>query len=80
MSEQEQPKFFSVAEISRILGISRSKVYELICADNYPFTAAKIGKRICIPANSFLNGMRVWLEMKMRKCNSESKIILLPNC
>ena len=53
MSEQEQPKFFSVAEISRILGISRSKAYELICADNCPFTAVKIGKRICIPANSF---------------------------
>lgn len=53
MSEQEQPKFFSVAEISRILGISRSKAYELICSDDCPFHAVKIGKRICIPANSF---------------------------
>lgn len=68
MSEQEQPKFFSVAEISRILGISCSKAYELICADNCPlFTAVKIGKRICIPSNSFYK----WYESLAGNKNGE---------
>ena len=53
MSEREEPKFFSVAEISNILGLSRSRTYELICSEDCPFNAVKIGKRICVPANSF---------------------------
>lgn len=53
MSEREEPKFFSVPEIGRILGISSSKAYELMASDNCPFNVVKIGKRICIPANSF---------------------------
>ena len=53
MSVREEPKFFSVAEISNILGLSRSRTYELVCADDCPFNAIKIGKRICVPANSF---------------------------
>ena len=53
MSEREEPKFFSVAEISNILGLSRSRTYELICSADCPFNAVKIGKRICVPANSF---------------------------
>lgn len=53
MSEREEPKFFSVSEISDILGLSRSRTYELICSEDCPFNAIKVGKRICIPANSF---------------------------
>jgi len=53
MSVREEPKFFSVAEISSILGLSRSRTYELICSEDCPFNAVKIGKRICVPANSF---------------------------
>ena len=53
MSERGEPKFFSVAEISNILGLSRSRTYELICSDACLFNAVRIGKRICVPANSF---------------------------
>lgn len=53
MSVREEPKFFSVAEISNILGLSRSRTYELVCSDDCPFNAVKIGKRIWVPANSF---------------------------
>lgn len=53
MSEREDPKFFSVAEISIILGLSRSRTYELICSDDCPSNAVKIGKRICVSMNSF---------------------------
>ena len=53
MSGREEPKFFSVLEISEMLGISRTKAYELICSDAGPFNAVRIGKRTCVPANSF---------------------------
>lgn len=53
MSGREEPNCFSVSDISNILGVSRSKTYELVCSDDCPFNAVKIGKRICIPANSF---------------------------
>ena len=53
MSEREEPKFFRVAEISDILGLSRAKTYELVCSNECPFNVVKIGKRICVPANSF---------------------------
>lgn len=53
MLEREEPKFFSVAEISNILGLNRTRTYELICSDACPFNAVRIGKRICVPANSF---------------------------
>ena len=53
MSVREEPKFFSVPEIGDMLGISRTKAYELICSDACPFNAVRIGKRICVPANSF---------------------------
>lgn len=53
MSVREEPKFFSGAKISNILGLSRSRTYELVCSDDCPFNAVKIGKRVCVPANSF---------------------------
>ncbi len=53
MSEREEPKFYSVAKISNILGISRSRIYELVCSGDCPFNVVKVGKRICVPANSF---------------------------
>lgn len=41
MSEREELKFFSVAEIGRILGISNSKAYEIMVMDNFHSTLAK---------------------------------------
>ena len=34
MSEREEPKFFSVTEISNMLGSSQSRTYELLAAHN----------------------------------------------
>ena len=53
MSVREEPNFISVPEIGEMIGISRTKAYELICSEDCPFNAVKIGKRICVPANSF---------------------------
>ena len=44
MSEREEPKFFSLTEISNMLGSSQSRTYELLAAHNCPFNAVKIGK------------------------------------
>ena len=54
MEENNVPKFYTVEEISKILRLSRSKTYELVCSSECPFLALKIGRRICIPENSFL--------------------------
>lgn len=53
MEEMKEPKFFNVPEISDILGISQSEGYILVKAQDCPFMVIRIGKRICIPANSF---------------------------
>ena len=60
MSEREEAKFFSVPEIGDMLGISRTKAYELICSDACPFNAVRIRKRICVPANSFYKWYESW--------------------
>ena len=54
MEESNIPKFYKVEEVSKMLGLSRSKTYELVCSSECPFLALKIGRRICIPENSFL--------------------------
>ena len=71
MSEREEPKFFSVAEISNMLRISQSRTYELLAADTCPFNVIKIGKRICIPANSFYK----WYESLAGEDNAEGGIV-----
>lgn len=54
MDEYNIPKFYTVEEISKILKLSRSRTYVLVCSPECPFLALKIGRRICIPENSFL--------------------------
>lgn len=54
MEEYNVPKFYTVEEISKILRLSRSKTYELVCSSECPFLALKIGRRNCILGNSFL--------------------------
>lgn len=71
MSEREEPKFFSVTEISNMLGISQSRTYELLAAANCPFNVVKIGKRICVPANSFYK----WYESLAGEDNAEGGIV-----
>lgn len=62
MDEKREIKFFSVTEISEIIGISRTKAYDLIVSDDCPFRAVRIGKRICVPANSFYNWYNSFVE------------------
>lgn len=49
MEEQKEPKFYNVEQLSNILGISRSKTYELVSSLDCLFVALKIKfKLICI--------------------------------
>ena len=68
MEEYNVPKFYTVEEISRILRLSRSKTYELVCSPDCPFLALKIGRRICIPGNNFLK----WYNSLTEYVNEES--------
>ena len=52
MERSYEPKFFSVPEVSQILGLSVSRTYQLVRSAECPFGAIGIGKRIIIPANS----------------------------
>ena len=54
MEENNIPMFYTVEEISKVLRLSRSKTYELVCSPECPFLSLKIGRGICIPRNSFL--------------------------
>ena len=69
MEEQKEPRFYNVEQLSNILGISRSKTYELVSSPACPFVALKIGKRVCIPANSFYK----WYESLVQDTKTEKE-------
>ncbi len=69
MEEYKEPKFYNVEQLSSILGISQSKAYELVSSPDCPFVALKIGKRVCIPANSFYK----WYESLVQDTNTEKE-------
>lgn len=46
-SYDELPLLLNVKEVSKLLGVSDSSVYELITEQNFP--SLRIGKRIVIP-------------------------------
>ena len=53
MENELEVKFYSVAEVSKMLGISRSRAYEWLASPQCPFLVLRIGRRIIIPANNF---------------------------
>ena len=53
MENEQEAKFYSVAEVSKMLGISRSGAYEWVTSAYCPFLVLRIGRRIIIPANNF---------------------------
>ena len=69
MEEQKEPRFYNVEQLSNILGTSRSNTYELVSSPDCPFVALKIGKRVCIPANSFYK----WYESLVQDTNTEKE-------
>ena len=68
MENEQEIKFFTVAEISKMLGISRSRAFEWVISSQCPFLVLRIGRRIIIPANNF----NAWYE-SLLESNPEKK-------
>ena len=68
MENEQEIKFYSVAEVSEILGISRSKAYEWVVSSYCPFLVMYIGRRVIIPANNF----NTWYESLLESKSEES--------
>jgi excisionase family DNA binding protein len=52
-SYDELPLMLSVPEVAAVLGISRAGAYELVRSDDFP--ALKIGSRIVVPKEKFID-------------------------
>ncbi len=68
MDNEQEIKFYSVAEVSEILGISRSKAYEWVVSPYCPFLVMRIGRRVIIPANNF----NAWYESLIESQSEEN--------
>ena len=53
MERPDEPKFFSVPEVSKMLGLGTTKTYSFLQSTECPFRVIQIGKRIVVLANSF---------------------------
>lgn len=62
-SIEELPLGLSVPQIGSVLGISRSKAYELVNSENFPKIV--IGKRLIVPKDAFLR----WMDAQIGKCD-----------
>jgi excisionase family DNA binding protein len=51
----ELPRFFTVPEAAKVLGIGRSLAYELIRTDSWPTPVVRLGKLIKIPSGPLLD-------------------------
>ena len=51
---EEIPMIFGPRELSKILGISKNKTYEVV--NRYDFPKIRVGRRIIISKNTFVSG------------------------
>ena len=60
-SYDELPLMLSVPEVAAVLGISRAGAYALARSDGFP--ALKIGSRIVVPKEKFID----WIDCQTRR-------------
>ena len=60
-SFNELPMMLSVSQVAKVLGISRTRSYELV--NEKGFSKIKIGTRIVVPKDEF----KLWIQNKLRK-------------
>ena len=60
-SFDELPMMISVSQVSKVLGISRTRSYELVNEKGFP--KIKSGTRIVVPKDEF----KLWIQNKLRK-------------
>ena len=64
-SYDELPLMLSVPEIAVVLGISRAAAYELARSKDFP--SLRIGTRIVVPKDKFIN----WINRRVEEKNAE---------
>ena len=64
-SYDELPLMLSVPEVAIVLGISRAAAYELARSKNFP--SLRIGTRIVVPKDKFIN----WIDRKVEEQDAE---------
>lgn len=62
---EQLPLMLSVPDVAAVLGISRAAAYEL--ARNKDFPALRIGTRIVIPKDKFIN----WINRRVEEKDAE---------
>lgn len=67
MENEQEIKFYSVAEVSEILWISRSKAYEWVISPYCPFSVLRIDRRLIIPVNNFKAWYESLIESKLEE-------------
>lgn len=60
-SFDELPMMLSVSQVAKVLGISRTRSYELVNKKGFP--KIKIGTRIVVPKDEF----RLWIQKEIKK-------------
>ena len=60
-SFDELPMMISVSQVSKVLGISRTRSYELVNEKGFP--KIKIGTRIVVPKDEF----ELWIQKQIKK-------------
>ena len=60
-SFDELPMMLSVSQVANVLGISRTRSYELVNEKDFP--KIKIGTRIVVPKDEF----RLWIQKQIKK-------------
>lgn len=61
--------FLSVAEVSEIMGIGKSKCYDYVNSPDCPFSVVRIGRLKRIPSNSFFR----WYDSLIEKGTGKEK-------
>ena len=60
-SFDELPMMLSVSQVAKVLGISRTRSYELVNEKGFP--KIKIGTRIVVPKDEFM----LWIQKQIKK-------------
>ena len=60
-SFDELPMMISVSQVAKVLGISRTRSYELVNEKGFP--EIKIGTRILVPKDKF----KLWIQKEIKK-------------
>ena len=68
-SFDELPMMLSVSQVAKVLGISRTRSYELVNEKGFP--KIKIGTRIVVPKDEF----KLWIQKEIKKLRKDKNYV-----